>query len=301
MVRGTQPEPNPRPVVAVEPEPEPAPAVVEELDPEPAPVAQLQIELPVSATPLLLIAVSEMMASLTRIPTTLELKLMDPVLLAGSMDVNQTLPLNPSLQQGTAHCETPGCLAPYPLRGGGWGVRVANHESARALVEGVEWLVAIERRIPQAGFDWLALPGEPPWAKPVAGFLEDLDSVARAVEADRENVTAKAVDSATLVAKEGGQYGPVAPNERLWTIADKLRPDPSINTPTMMQALFVANPQAFSQGDMNFLKVDAILRIPTLREIVEYTGSRAAQQLLELDQQNQALPAPANGEEVGSE
>ena len=292
-------EPEPEPAVAEEPDP--APVMTEESDPESAPVAQLQIELPVSATPLLLLAVSEMMASLTRIPTTLELKLMDPVLLAGSMDVHQTPPLNPPLQQGTAHCETPGCLAPYPLRGGGWGVRVANHESARALIEGVEWLVAIERRIPQAGFDWLVLAGEPPWAKPVAGSLEDLESVARAVEADRENVTAKAVDPVPLVAEEGGQYGPVAPNERLWTIADKLRPDPSISTSIMVQALFAANPQAFSQGDMNFLKVDAILRIPTLREIVEYTGSLAAQQLLELDQQNQALPAPANGEEVGSE
>ncbi|TVR64801.1 MAG: hypothetical protein EA420_04620 [Candidatus Competibacteraceae bacterium] len=153
-------------------------------------------------------------------------------------------------------------------------------------MDGVDWLVAIERRIPQIALDWPVLPTEPMKAELAAEPLEAAEPAAPAVG-------------------EEGQYGPVAPNERLWTIAAKLRPDPSISTSIMVQALFAANPQAFSGGNMDLLKVDAILRIPTLREIVEYTGSRAAQQLLELDQQNQALPAPvpvpANGEEVGSE
>jgi FimV-like protein len=150
------------------------------------------------------------------------------------------------------------------------------------LMDGVDWLAAIERRIPQVALDWPVLPTEPMKAELVAEPLEAAEPAAPAVG-------------------EKGQYGPVAPNERLWTIAAKLRPDPSISTSIMVQALFAANPQAFSQENMDFLKVDAILRIPTLREIVEYTGSLAAQQLLELDQQNQARPTPANGEEVGSE
>jgi FimV-like protein len=78
------------------------------------------------------------------------------------------------------------------------------------------------------------------------------------------------------------RYGPVASNERLWDIAAKVRPDPGISKPHMMKALLRANPQAFSKpNNMDSLKVGATLRIPTLREIVETTDSKAARQLLE--------------------
>ncbi len=95
-----------------------------------------------------------------------------------------------------------------------------------------------------------------------------------------------ALQQAAPRAEEGGHYGPVAPNERLWTIAAKVRPDPTIDTPTMMRVLFVASPQVVAREDMSYLKVDATLRIPTLGEIVEYTGSRAARQLLEMERWN---------------
>jgi FimV-like protein len=89
----------------------------------------------------------------------------------------------------------------------------------------------------------------------------------------------------------GDQYGPVAPNERLWDIAAKVRPDPAIGKEYMMKALLKTNPQAFSKpNNMDSLKVGAILRIPTLQEIVEYTDSKAAKQLLE---QRQAAETPA--------
>jgi len=84
------------------------------------------------------------------------------------------------------------------------------------------------------------------------------------------------------------QYGPVAPNARLWDIATQVRPDPAISREHMMKALLKANPQAFSKsGNMDSLKIGATLRVPTLQEIVEYTGSKAASQLLE---QQQAAP-----------
>ena len=95
--------------------------------------------------------------------------------------------------------------------------------------------------------------------------------------------------------KGGEQYGPVAPNERLWDIAAKVRPDPSIGKDVMMKALFVANPQAFSKSGINQMKLGVLLRVPTLREIVEYTGSDAAKQLLDLEQQqavSTVLPKP---------
>lgn len=80
----------------------------------------------------------------------------------------------------------------------------------------------------------------------------------------------------------GGVYGPIRANERLWDIAEKLSPSPSIGTDIMMRAVFKANPQAFGKrDDMNSLKVGATLRVPTLEEIVRYTGSGAAKRLLD--------------------
>ncbi len=92
--------------------------------------------------------------------------------------------------------------------------------------------------------------------------------------------------------KGGEQYGPISPNERLWKIAAKVRPDPGISKEHMMKALLKANPQAFSKSNnMDSLKVGATLRVPTLREIADFTGSKAAKQLLE-QQQTAETPLP---------
>ncbi|MEI2773640.1 MAG: FimV/HubP family polar landmark protein [Candidatus Competibacter sp.] len=101
--------------------------------------------------------------------------------------------------------------------------------------------------------------------------------------------SAKPATEATY--KGGEQYGPVVPNERLWDIAAKVRPDPSIGKDVMMKALFVANPQAFSKSGINQMKLGVLLRVPTLQEIVEYTGSEAAKQLLDLERQQAAITA----------
>ncbi|MCP5158200.1 MAG: hypothetical protein H6974_06590 [Gammaproteobacteria bacterium] len=104
-----------------------------------------------------------------------------------------------------------------------------------------------------------------------------------------ESSVTKSDQSASPIYKGGDEYGPVSANERLWNVANKVSPDPSIDRETMMKALFMANPQSFSKSSMDYLKEGAMLRIPTLREIVKYTGSSAAQQLLK---QQQATDAP---------
>lgn len=94
------------------------------------------------------------------------------------------------------------------------------------------------------------------------------------------------------------EYGPVATNERLWDIATRTRPDPSISKDQMMRSLFKANPQAFSKpGSMDSLKVGVMLRIPTLQEIAAYSDSKAARQLLE---RRQVVEAPAASEPTES-
>ena len=78
-----------------------------------------------------------------------------------------------------------------------------------------------------------------------------------------------------------GDHYPVVSGEGLWAIALKTRPDPGITREQMMQALFRANPQAFSKAGIPGLKIGATLRIPTLREIADLTGSPVAQRLAE--------------------
>ncbi len=84
--------------------------------------------------------------------------------------------------------------------------------------------------------------------------------------------------------RPGDTYGPVAVGEGLWGIALKVRPDPGITYDEMMQALFQANPQAFSKSGVDGLKAGAVLRIPTLREIADFTDSPVARQLAGADQ-----------------
>jgi len=56
-------------------------------------------------------------------------------------------------------------------------------------------------------------------------------------------------------------YGPTAPSDTLWSIANRARPDAVTNN-QMMLALFRANPGAFATENLNSLKVGSVLRIP---------------------------------------
>lgn len=60
-------------------------------------------------------------------------------------------------------------------------------------------------------------------------------------------------------------YGPVQPQETLWHIASKVRPDVSVSMDQTMAALYSANPSAFHNG-LNVIK-GARLRVPSLDEI----------------------------------
>ena len=61
---------------------------------------------------------------------------------------------------------------------------------------------------------------------------------------------------------KGQIYGPVARNENLWKIAERLKPDASITTERMMTALFRLNPRAFSRPSVNALNAGTYLRVP---------------------------------------
>ncbi|MCB1770568.1 MAG: hypothetical protein KDJ31_12850, partial [Candidatus Competibacteraceae bacterium] len=83
-------------------------------------------------------------------------------------------------------------------------------------------------------------------------------------------------------------YGPVASGEGLWGIALKLRPE-GVTREQMMQALFKANPEAFSSAGIDGLKIGAMLRVPSYREIADLTGSPIALRLAAVEE-TAALP-----------
>ncbi|MEZ5601047.1 MAG: FimV/HubP family polar landmark protein [Candidatus Competibacteraceae bacterium] len=96
---------------------------------------------------------------------------------------------------------------------------------------------------------------------------------------DQPTSSTEASLSGSWVYRPGDVYGPVASGEGLWGIALKVRPDPGITRDQMMQALFQANPDAFSKVGVDGLRIGALLRIPTFQEIADFTGSAVARQL----------------------
>lgn len=81
-----------------------------------------------------------------------------------------------------------------------------------------------------------------------------------------------------------GEYGPVAANETLWSIASKLRPR-GVSMEQMMISLKRANPKAFIGGDINRLRRGQVLRVPASDEILNISRSEARQAYREAQEQ----------------
>lgn len=74
---------------------------------------------------------------------------------------------------------------------------------------------------------------------------------------------------------ERGVYGPVVPGETLWSIAARLRPNPSVSVQQMMLALLRENPQAFSADNVGALRAGALLRIPPPHAVTAISPAEA--------------------------
>lgn len=81
-----------------------------------------------------------------------------------------------------------------------------------------------------------------------------------------------AIPDASLMSDEAGAVPgktyQVRQRDSLWSIARRVRPGKHISVPSMMQALYRANPQAFVASNINMLKNGEILKVPTLNEAV---------------------------------
>lgn len=86
-----------------------------------------------------------------------------------------------------------------------------------------------------------------------------------------------------IVVEIGDRYGPVAPTEALWSIANQLRPEGAVTVQQMMMALLRANPDAFFHDNVNWLKRGRTLRLPAASELRALSAREA---LLAIKSQN---------------
>lgn len=86
-----------------------------------------------------------------------------------------------------------------------------------------------------------------------------------------------------IAVEVGDSYGPVAPTEALWSIANRLRPEGAVTVQQMMMALLRANPDAFFHDNVNWLKRGRTLRLPAASELRALSAREA---LLAIKSQN---------------
>ena len=100
----------------------------------------------------------------------------------------------------------------------------------------------------------------------------------------RDPAPAPAPAPRPLPAAMPGSFGPVQRNDTLWGIAQRTRPDPSMDINQMMLAIYAANPEAFD-GNINRLRAGAILRIPDAEQMSSVSRPEA---FAEVRRQNSA-------------
>lgn len=61
--------------------------------------------------------------------------------------------------------------------------------------------------------------------------------------------------------------GPLSPSDTLWRVAERIRPDAGISLYQVMYALYLKNPEAFLENNLNHLRPGAILLLPNAAEM----------------------------------
>ncbi|WKJ89844.1 FimV/HubP family polar landmark protein [Methylomonas montana] len=88
-------------------------------------------------------------------------------------------------------------------------------------------------------------------------------------------VRAAPADGITPQTPTSGEFGPVQKSDTLWGIATQLGQEKNIPTQRMINALYKANPGAFSNGNMNALKEGVTLKIPESDAILHPSSKQA--------------------------
>jgi pilus assembly protein FimV len=99
--------------------------------------------------------------------------------------------------------------------------------------------------------------------------------------AESEQSTSPSTDVAT-------EYGPTMRGDTLSKIARQLFPNSSLSRAQIVWAVFLKNPDAFLDGNINKLKINHILKVPSESEIAAIDKNEAIQSIAE---QNKAFRA----------
>lgn len=113
---------------------------------------------------------------------------------------------------------------------------------------------------------------------------------------------APSVSTSAAGGSDGDQplvYGPVKPDESLWVIAQRVRPNDSVSVHQMAIALLRANPGAFIGGSINHLRRGAVLRIEDRALITALTREEARREFDQLSRRRQDTAARLAAEAAG--
>ncbi|XSG85791.1 MAG: FimV/HubP family polar landmark protein [Methylohalobius sp. ZOD2] len=110
---------------------------------------------------------------------------------------------------------------------------------------------------------------------PPITFEDTVQVTQAAPSAASPTAESAAPTEATIPIGKSDGYGPVQRNESLWSIANQLKPDPSITTEQMAMALFKTNPDAFLEANVNALKAGVTLKQPNRETLIELSPAQA--------------------------
>lgn len=75
---------------------------------------------------------------------------------------------------------------------------------------------------------------------------------------------------------DAATYGPTSNTDKLWQIAVLARPDSTVTTEQTMVAILRANPNSFTNGNINGLKPGSVLVLPVIEDIKKVSVDEAA-------------------------
>ncbi len=104
-------------------------------------------------------------------------------------------------------------------------------------------------------------------------------TVAPAPQTTPHRAAPRSAVSAPRMAARPGEYGPTRRNDTLWKIAEQVRPDAGVSMEQTMLALLEANREAFSHGNINYLKAGYVLRIPSREEMTAIGQAEARREV----------------------
>ncbi|HEX5792731.1 MAG TPA: FimV/HubP family polar landmark protein, partial [Rheinheimera sp.] len=81
--------------------------------------------------------------------------------------------------------------------------------------------------------------------------------------------------------------GPLSPSDTLWRVAERIKPEGNLSLYQVMYALYLKNPNAFIESNLNHLRPGAVLVLPSLQEM-QQVDVNTARQKSEQDDKNWA-------------